>query len=55
MMTRKTLLSAVVGAAMTFGATASAYAATTLKLSHNHPRDHAVHKAMDFMAKEVRE
>lgn len=55
MMTRKTLISAVVGAAFTFGATASAYAATTLKLSHNHPRDHAVHEAMTFMAKEVRE
>ncbi|MGR5063071.1 TRAP transporter substrate-binding protein [Photobacterium sp. DNB22_13_2] len=54
MMTRKNVLTAVIGAALTFGATASAYAATTLKLSHNHPRDHAVHQAMDAMAKEVR-
>ncbi|MBC7006439.1 TRAP transporter substrate-binding protein [Photobacterium sp. BZF1] len=54
MMTRKSVLTAVIGAALTFGATASAYAATTFKLSHNHPRDHAVHKAMDHMAKEVR-
>ena len=53
-MTRKNVLTAVIGAALTFGATASAYAATTLKLSHNHPRDHAVHQAMDAMAKEVR-
>ncbi|WP_017006275.1 TRAP transporter substrate-binding protein DctP, partial [Enterovibrio norvegicus] len=55
MMTRKRLISAVIGATLTFGATASAYAATTFKLSHNHPRDHAVHEAMTFMAKEVRE
>ena len=54
MMTRKSVLTAVIGAALTVGASASAYAATTLKLSHNHPRDHAVHKAMDHMAKEVR-
>ncbi|USD68266.1 TRAP transporter substrate-binding protein [Vibrio sp. SCSIO 43136] len=54
MMTRKTVLTTLIGAALTMGATASAYAATTLKLSHNHPRDHAVHKAMDHMAKEVK-
>ncbi|PSW22034.1 TRAP transporter substrate-binding protein [Photobacterium sanctipauli] len=54
MMTRKNVLTAVIGAALTFGATASVYAATTFKLSHNHPRDHAVHQAMDHMAKEVR-
>ncbi|MGF1684133.1 TRAP transporter substrate-binding protein [Photobacterium makurazakiensis] len=54
MMTRKNVLTAVIGAALTFGATASAYATTTFKLSHNHPRDHAVHQAMDAMAKEVR-
>ncbi|UTV31013.1 TRAP transporter substrate-binding protein [Photobacterium atrarenae] len=54
MMTRKRVLTAMIGAALTFGATASTYAATTLKLSHNHPRDHAVHKAMSHMAKEVR-
>lgn len=51
---KKTVLGAAVGAAMLLGSTASAFAATTLKLSHNHPRDHAVHKAMDYMAKEVR-
>lgn len=50
---KKTVLGAAVGAAMLLGSTASAFAATTLKLSHNHPRDHAVHKAMDYMAKEV--
>ena len=51
---RKRLLTAVIGTALTFGINASSYAATTLKLSHNHTRDHAVHKAMDAMAKEVR-
>ncbi|WP_087018624.1 TRAP transporter substrate-binding protein [Thaumasiovibrio subtropicus] len=54
MKTSKRVLTALVGAALTFGAT-SAYAATTLKLSHNHNRDHAVHKAMAAMAKEVKE
>jgi len=54
MMTRKSVLTTVIGAALTMGASASAFAATTLKLSHNHPRDHAVHKAMDYMAKEVK-
>ncbi|MCD9520234.1 TRAP transporter substrate-binding protein [Photobacterium phosphoreum] len=51
---RKSLLTAVIGTALTFGINASSYAATTLKLSHNHTRDHAVHKAMEAMAKEVR-
>ncbi|MGF1758819.1 TRAP transporter substrate-binding protein [Photobacterium sagamiensis] len=55
MMTRKRLLTAVIGAALTIGSSASAFAATTLKLSHNHNRDHAVHKAMTSMAKEVKE
>ncbi|KJG09436.1 hypothetical protein UA38_10700 [Photobacterium kishitanii] len=54
MMTRKNLLTAIIGTALTFGVSASSYASTTLKLSHNNPRDHAVHKAMDHMAKEVR-
>lgn len=53
MMKCTTLFAALVGAAITLGTTTSAYAATTLKLSHNHPRDHVVHKAMDYMAKEV--
>lgn len=53
MMTRKRRLNILVAVAMTFGITASAYAVTTLKLSHNHPRDHAVHKAMDHMAQDV--
>ncbi|MGF1762682.1 TRAP transporter substrate-binding protein DctP [Aliivibrio kagoshimensis] len=52
---RKTILTAVIGAALTIGTSASAFAATTLKLSHNHNRDHAVHKAMTQMAKEVKE
>lgn len=55
MMKRKTLLCTVIGTVISLGATASAYATTTLKLSHNHPRDHAVHKAMSFMAKEVKD
>ncbi|MGF1868723.1 TRAP transporter substrate-binding protein [Photobacterium indicum] len=55
MMTRKSVLTALIGTALTIGASASAFAATTFKLSHNHPRDHAVHQAMDSMAKEVRE
>ncbi|WP_022942297.1 TRAP transporter substrate-binding protein [Psychromonas hadalis] len=53
MMKRKNVLTVMIGAALTFGITASAYAATTLKLSHNHPRGHVVHQAMDAMAKEV--
>ncbi|WP_019616920.1 TRAP transporter substrate-binding protein [Psychromonas ossibalaenae] len=52
---RKNVLSAVIGATLTVGFSASAFAATTFKLSHNHNRDHAVHKAMTEMAKEVRE
>ncbi|WP_028865508.1 TRAP transporter substrate-binding protein [Psychromonas aquimarina] len=52
---RKNVLSAVIGTALTVGFSASAFAATTFKLSHNHNRDHAVHKAMTEMAKEVRE
>ncbi|WP_423840979.1 TRAP transporter substrate-binding protein [Vibrio mytili] len=52
---KKSVLGIAVGTAMLLGSTASAFAATTLKLSHNHPRDHAVHKAMDYMAKEVKE
>lgn len=52
---RKTLLCSFVGAALSLSAVTSAYAATTLKLSHNHPRDHAVHKAMSQLAKEVKE
>lgn len=55
MMKRKTLLCTVIGTVISLGATASAYATTTLKLSHNHPRDHAVHKAMTFMANEVKD
>ena len=54
MMTRKRLLTALIGSTLVLTASASTFAATTLKLSHNNPRDHAVHKAMDHMAKEVR-
>jgi len=54
MITRKNLLAVVIGAAVAMGSSASAFAVTTLKLSHNHNRDHAVHKAMDHMAKEVK-
>ncbi len=36
---RTTLLTTVIGAALTLGATASAFAATNLKLSHNHPHE----------------
>lgn len=54
MMNRKTLLAAVIGTALAIGSSASAFAVTTLKLSHNHNRDHAVHKAMTHMAKEVK-
>ena len=55
MITRKSIICTVVGAALSLGMAASSYAATTLKLSHNHPRDHAVNKAMEFMAKEVKD
>jgi len=50
----KTLLGTVIGTLLLFGPS-QAMAVTTLKLSHNHNRDHAVHKAMSDMAKEVRE
>lgn len=49
----KSALTVIIGAALTFGATASVYATTILKLSHNHPRSHVVHQAMASMAKEV--
>lgn len=52
-MIRKSILTTLVGAALTIGASSAAFAATTLKLSHIHSRDHVVHKAMDSMAKEV--
>lgn len=52
---RKNVLTALIGAALTIGTSASAFAATTLKLSHNHSRDHAVHQAMTQMAKDVKE
>ncbi|MGU5551916.1 TRAP transporter substrate-binding protein DctP, partial [Aeromonas hydrophila] len=50
----KTLLGTVIGTLLLLGSS-QAMAVTTLKLSHNHNRDHAVHKAMSEMAKEVRE
>ncbi|MFQ1993401.1 TRAP transporter substrate-binding protein [Aeromonas veronii] len=50
----KTLLGTVIGTLLLFGPS-QAMAVTTLKLSHNHNRDHAVHQAMSDMAKEVRE
>ena len=52
-MARKILLSAIIGSMFAMTST-SLLAATTLKLSHNHNRDHAVHKVMTDMAKEVR-
>jgi len=51
---RKNILTTVIGTALFIGLSASSIAATTLKLSHNHNRDHAVHKAMSAMAKEVK-
>ena len=52
---RKTLVFSLVGAALSLGSVTSAFAETTIKLSHNHPRDHAVHKAMTQFAKDVKE
>ncbi|ABM02006.1 TRAP dicarboxylate transporter, DctP subunit [Psychromonas ingrahamii 37] len=51
---RKNILTTVIGTALFIGLSASSIAATTLKLSHNHNRDHAVHKAMTAMATEVK-
>lgn len=51
---QKKLVSLVAGAIIV-GAASSAYAATTLKLSHNQTRTHPVHKAMQFMADKVKE
>ncbi|ETS31663.1 hypothetical protein BB987_04230 [Photorhabdus temperata] len=50
----KRILSTVIGAIFTLGAS-QVMAVTTLKLSHNHNRDHAVHKAMTQFADEVRQ
>ena len=53
-MTRKlSIISAVVGAA--FALTATAASAVTLKISHNNPEDHPVHKSMEFFADRVKE
>ncbi len=53
-MARKLLLSAIIGSVFAMTAT-GVTAATTLKLSHNHSRDHAVHQVMTDMAKNVRD
>lgn len=52
-MARKILLSTIIGSMFAMTST-GLLAATTLKLSHNHNRDHAVHKVMTDMAKEIR-
>ena len=49
----KRILSTVIGAVFALSAT-RAFAATTLKLSHNQNRDHAVHKAMTQFADDVK-
>ena len=49
----KRILSTVIGAVFALSAT-QAFAATTLKLSHNQNRDHAVHKAMTQFADDVK-
>lgn len=50
----KRIISTVIGALFALGAS-QAFAATTLKLSHNQNRDHAVHKAMVQFADDVKE
>ncbi|MBD2810601.1 TRAP transporter substrate-binding protein [Xenorhabdus sp. Vera] len=50
----KHVLYTVIGALFALS-TSQAFAATTLKLSHNQNRDHAVHKAMTQFADEVKE
>ncbi|PLW77787.1 TRAP transporter substrate-binding protein [Cohaesibacter celericrescens] len=47
------LIGAVAGAA--FALTATAASAVTLKLNHNNPKDHQLHKSMEFMAERVKE
>lgn len=49
------LLSLIAGAVFVAGSSVSAFAATTLKLSHNADRNHPVHKSMEFMAKRAKE
>ena len=49
----KRILGTVIGAVFALSAT-QAFAATTLKLSHNQNRDHAVHKAMTQFADDVK-
>lgn len=53
MLGRKKIISVLISTLFATAAT-QAMAATTLKLSHNHNREHAVHKVMMDMAKEVR-
>ncbi|TLP43178.1 MULTISPECIES: TRAP transporter substrate-binding protein [Cohaesibacter] len=47
------VLGAVAGAA--FALTATAASAVTLKLNHNNPPEHQLHKSMEFMADRVKE
>ena len=47
------ILGAVAGAA--FALTATAASAVTLKLNHNNPPEHQLHKSMEFMADRVKE
>ncbi|SHO57402.1 TRAP transporter substrate-binding protein [Vibrio quintilis] len=54
MLWNKKVLATLISCALTATTSLSAYAATTLKLSHNQDRTHPVHKSMQFMAKEVK-
>lgn len=53
MLTKRQLFAGALGLGMLFSA--QAMAAEVLKLSHNHPKDHPVHKAMQIMAKRAEE
>ena len=54
MVARKKILAGLIGTLLAVTGASQAFAATTLKLSHNHNRQHAVHQVMMAMAKEVR-
>ncbi|WP_319411851.1 TRAP transporter substrate-binding protein [uncultured Cohaesibacter sp.] len=50
---KHSIISAVAGAALALTATAAS--AVTLKISHNNPEDHPLHKSMSFFADRVKE
>ncbi len=55
MFNQKKFMTTVATAVLSVSVSISAFATTTLKLSHNNDRNHPVHKSMQYMAKRVQE